>query len=116
MKAKVFLCLTKKLKPIIFLALVVLIPSYAICQDTETKAILLQADRIFDGNNFRSNASLLIEDGKVARVHTSGSKLPKQDGAPEDIIAVKGDPAQNLKFLEYPDLVISGGIIIVNNF
>ncbi len=37
-------------------------------------------------------------------------------GAPADIIAVKGDPSQNLKLLEYPDLVISGGEIIVNNF
>ncbi|HVW64058.1 MAG TPA: amidohydrolase family protein [Nitrosospira sp.] len=39
-----------------------------------------------------------------------------QQGAPADIIAVKGNPAQNLKSLEYPDLVISGGKIIVNNF
>jgi hypothetical protein len=29
---------------------------------------------------------------------------------------VKGNLAQNLKSLEYPDLVISGGKIIVNNF
>jgi imidazolonepropionase-like amidohydrolase len=39
-----------------------------------------------------------------------------QRGAPADIIAVKGDPSHNLKILEYPDLVISGGKIIVNNF
>ena len=39
-----------------------------------------------------------------------------QSGAPADIIAVRGDPSQNLKILEYPDLVISGGKIIVNNF
>lgn len=39
-----------------------------------------------------------------------------QPGAPADIIAVKGDLAHNLKKLEYPDLVISGGHVIVNNF
>jgi hypothetical protein len=39
-----------------------------------------------------------------------------QRGAPADIIAVKGDPTHNLKTLEYPDLVISGGIVVVNNF
>lgn len=39
-----------------------------------------------------------------------------QPGAPADIVAVKGDLARNLKKLEYPDLVISGGQIIVNKF
>ncbi len=39
-----------------------------------------------------------------------------QSGAPADIIAVKGNPLDNLKSLEYPDLVISGGKIVVNNF
>ncbi|GJL78914.1 MAG: amidohydrolase [Nitrospinaceae bacterium] len=39
-----------------------------------------------------------------------------QPGAPADMIAVKGDPAHNLKILEYPDLVISGGKIVVNQF
>lgn len=39
-----------------------------------------------------------------------------QKDAPADIIAVRGDPAHNLKILEYPDLVMSGGEIVVNNF
>ncbi len=39
-----------------------------------------------------------------------------QEEAPADIIAVRGDPTHNLKILEYPELVISGGIIVVNNF
>lgn len=39
-----------------------------------------------------------------------------QPGAPADIIAVKGNPTSVLKILEYPDLVISGGEIVVNNF
>jgi imidazolonepropionase-like amidohydrolase len=39
-----------------------------------------------------------------------------QNGAPADLIAVHGDPTQNLKILEYPDLVISGGKIVVNHF
>ena len=36
--------------------------------------------------------------------------------APADIIAVKGNPFQKFKLLEYPDLVLSGGRVIVNNF
>ncbi|SOD41130.1 amidohydrolase family protein [Nitrosovibrio sp. Nv4] len=39
-----------------------------------------------------------------------------QRGAPADIIAVRGDPTHNLKILEYPDLVISGGKIVLNHF
>ena len=39
-----------------------------------------------------------------------------QNGAPADLIAVKGDAMHNFKPLEYPDLVISGGKIIVNHF
>ncbi len=39
-----------------------------------------------------------------------------QPGAPADLIAVKGDPKKSLKTLEYPDLVISGGKIVKNNF
>jgi len=39
-----------------------------------------------------------------------------QSGAPADLIAVKGDPTQNFKVLEYPDLVISGGKVVVNQF
>lgn len=39
-----------------------------------------------------------------------------QQGAPADIIAVRGDLARSLKILEHPDLVISGGKIVVNNF
>lgn len=37
-------------------------------------------------------------------------------GAPADVIAVRGNPFDRFKLLEYPDLVISGGHIIVNNF
>lgn len=37
-------------------------------------------------------------------------------GAPADIIAVKGNPFERFKILEYPDLVMSGGRIVVNKF
>ena len=32
-----------------------------------------------------------------------------QTGAPADLIAVKGNPFERFKILEYPDLVIAGG-------
>jgi imidazolonepropionase-like amidohydrolase len=37
-------------------------------------------------------------------------------GAPADLIAVHGNPFTHFKLLEYPDLVISGGRIVVDHF
>lgn len=37
-------------------------------------------------------------------------------GAPADLIAVKGSLVHDLKKLEYPELVMSGGKLLVNNF
>ena len=39
-----------------------------------------------------------------------------QAGAPADMIAVKGDATVNLKNLEYPALVVSGGKEVLNRF
>lgn len=36
-------------------------------------------------------------------------------GAPADLIAVRGDPLQRLKLLEYPELVISGGHFVIDD-
>lgn len=36
--------------------------------------------------------------------------------APADMIAVKGNPLEKFKLLEYPDLVMSGGKLVVNKF
>jgi hypothetical protein len=35
------------------------------------------------------------------------------EGAPADLIGVRGDPLEQFKLLEYPDLVVSGGATIV---
>jgi imidazolonepropionase-like amidohydrolase len=35
------------------------------------------------------------------------------EGAPADLIGVRGNPLQQFKLLEYPDLVVSGGATIV---
>lgn len=37
-------------------------------------------------------------------------------GAPADVIAVKGNPLERFKLLEYPDLVMSGGKLVVYKF
>lgn len=39
-----------------------------------------------------------------------------KNGAVADIIAVKDNPLHNLKILEYPDFVMAGGKIVVNNY
>jgi len=38
------------------------------------------------------------------------------EGAPADLIGVRGDPLEQFKLLEYPDLVVSGGATIVESF
>ncbi|GJL76221.1 amidohydrolase family protein [Nitrosomonas sp.] len=53
------------------------------------------------------------EAGKNLGMPHLGTLMP---GAPADIIAVRGNPFERFKLLEYPDLVLSGGKIIVNNF
>jgi hypothetical protein len=35
------------------------------------------------------------------------------EGAPADLIGVRGNPLEQFKLLEYPDLVVSGGATIV---
>lgn len=39
-----------------------------------------------------------------------------QTDAPADVIAIKGNPFERFKLLEYPDLVVSGGRVIVDHF
>ncbi len=51
--------------------------------------------------------------GEHLNVAPLGTLTP---GAPADIIAVRGNPFLRFKLLEYPDLVISGGQIVVNQF
>ena len=53
------------------------------------------------------------EAGKNMGIPLLGTLM---QGAPADIIAVRGNPFERFKLLEYPDLVISGGHTIVNNF
>jgi len=51
--------------------------------------------------------------GEHLKLAPLGTLVP---GAPADIIAVKGNPFEKFKILEYPQLVISGGRTIVNKF
>ncbi len=57
--------------------------------------------------------SATSKSGRYLNIPLLGTLQP---GAPADMIAVKGDPTHALKTLEYPDLVMSGGKIILNNF
>jgi imidazolonepropionase-like amidohydrolase len=68
------------------------------------------------------HAGLSIEEVLRAATSEAGKELGMeplgrlQPGAPADLIAVKGDPEENLKMLEYPDFVMSGGVTVSNNF
>jgi hypothetical protein len=57
--------------------------------------------------------SATSKSGRYLNIPLLGTLQP---GAPADMIAVKGDPIQALKILEYPDFVMSGGKIVINNF
>lgn len=57
--------------------------------------------------------SATSKSGRYLNIPLLGTLQP---GAPADMIAVKGDPDHAFKTLEYPDLVMSGGEIVINNF
>ena len=90
--SEIFLNHTRNLRLFIFLALAILIPSHAMCQETE--AILLQAARIFDGKKFRHDVSILVKDGKIAKVYPPYSVKP-----------------QNVKVMDLGDATLLPGFI-----
>jgi imidazolonepropionase-like amidohydrolase len=78
--------------------------------DAQELHLLQHAAGLSDVETLRAATS---EAGKVLGMSPLGILSP---GAPADLIAVKGDPRNNLKILEYPQLVMSGGRIVVDNF
>lgn len=79
--------------------------------NTQELIYMMQLDKMDLTNTLRAATSQAGEHlGLIPMLGTL------QPGAPADIVAVKGDLAHNLKRLEYPDLVISGGQIVVNKF
>jgi imidazolonepropionase-like amidohydrolase len=67
-------------------------------------------------------AGLSVEDALAAATSRAAAHLglgplgTLSAGAPADIIAARGDVAENLKNLEYPSLVIAGGFIVREEF
>lgn len=61
-------------------------------------------------NVFKAATSRAGENLGIAKL---GTLTPD---APADMIAVRGNAFERFKILEYPDLVISGGTVVVNNF
>jgi imidazolonepropionase-like amidohydrolase len=78
--------------------------------DAEELQLMRHATGMSDAELFRSATS---KAGRELGMEPLGRLIP---GAPADIIAVKGNPRENLKILEYPDLVVSGGRIVLDNF
>ncbi len=56
--------------------------------------------------------SATSEAGKRLGVDKLGTL---SSGAPADLIVVRGNPFMNFKLLEYPDLVMSGGHIVIDH-
>ncbi len=57
--------------------------------------------------------SVTSSAGKNIGIKDLGTLLPN---APADVIAVRGNAIERFKLLEYPDLVISGGYVVINKF
>jgi imidazolonepropionase-like amidohydrolase len=76
----------------------------------------------FDANELQylTEAGLSIEQALAAATSLAGQQLGLAPlgtlvpGAPADVIGIPGDPAQDLKNLEYPSLVIAGGEVVVS--
>ncbi|MGZ5059954.1 MAG: amidohydrolase family protein [Methylobacter sp.] len=78
--------------------------------DAQELILMMQMTRMQTIEALRSATS---KAGRYLDIPLLGTLQP---GAPADMIAVQGDSMSNLKLLEYPDLVMSGGKIVVNNF
>jgi imidazolonepropionase-like amidohydrolase len=71
---------------------------------------------------YMNAAGMTLEEVLISATSRAGQHLqiPKLgtlvSGAPADIIAVRGDIETSLKILEYPDLVIAGGQVVLNKF
>src|SRR5687768_4171833 len=68
--------LVSRIKPCLFLILTIFISFPTLAQETERGGILLHAARVFDGNNMRTNTSVLLVDGQVAQIGARGSFKP----------------------------------------
>src|SRR5690348_5479327 len=57
---------TLRILPCLFLA--VFASPWAVAQETSPESVLLHAARVFDGDSIRTDTSVLVIDGKVARI------------------------------------------------
>ncbi len=57
----------------LLLILTIFISSGAVAEETEHESVLLHAARVFDGYNIRTNTSVLVINGRVARIDTRES-------------------------------------------
>ena len=71
---------------------------------------------------YMNAAGMTLEEVLISATSRAGEHLQIPmlgtlvSGAPADIIAVRGDIETSLKILEYPDLVIAGGQVVLNKF
>ncbi|MEO6421908.1 MAG: hypothetical protein ABIR84_04300 [Candidatus Nitrotoga sp.] len=70
---KKLLILAYRIKHLLLLCLAAFSTSLVAAQETEPTPILLHAARVFDGNDIRTNTSVLVINGKIARIDTRES-------------------------------------------
>lgn len=74
---------------------------------------LTSGDAIDFGDVLNVFKSVTSSAGKNIGIKDLGTLMPN---APADIIAVRGNAIERFKLLEYPDLVMSGGKLVLNKF
>ena len=73
-----------------------------------SKGIIMTKEVVNLAKNIRLRVLSMVYRAKASHV---GSCL-----SIADIVAVKGNPIERFKLLEYPDLVMSGGQVVVNKY
>jgi hypothetical protein len=67
---KIFLRLVVQIRVLLFIVLTSFVPFQVFAQEAEQTAVLIHAARVFDGNSIRSNVSVLVTGGIIAKIDT----------------------------------------------
>ncbi|CAH1904930.1 Amidohydrolase [Candidatus Nitrotoga sp. HW29] len=117
---KIFFCLTSQINNLLIIGLAIFTASSVAAQETGSRPILLHAARVFDGNSIRTNVSILVVNGQIARIDTRESFKPGNAQAIDlgDATILPGfiELHAHLSFQNVPaDIVLKHGITTIRD-
>ena len=93
--------------------IIIVIFSVLIAGPVRAESVALVADRIIDGNSRAAiNGSAIIVDGETIIDIVDVDVDDIEDGKSADIIAVPGNPLEDIRALENVSFVMQGGRIV----